>query len=288
MYTGLQTHPQTKIMFWLKQMKRVIRNPTYVICLERKSKERCDINFPFVKKLFVNAERMDAVDASTVDISSNKNISPFAKYHLQTALDTDVLHLSVKGAVGCAMSHINAWTKIVESEEPGFIIEDDINIDGKQADIAAAFGKLPDDDSIDFASFMYLNWGNTKLRDHDTYNDDWYQISSRYFSGTQLYYLTPRGAKILLEHVYPISAHIDVYIAYVAATNSYNFKAIFLKRNLYPFHLEWKDNLQSTLGHAITIKKILPDSNFWYHIGLSLFVFFLISSVVLILRRNQK
>jgi GR25 family glycosyltransferase involved in LPS biosynthesis len=269
-------------------MKPVIRNPAYVICLERKNKERCDIHFPFIKNLFVNAKRMDAVDASTLDVQSDKRVSLFAKYHLQTTLDTDVLHLSMKGAVGCAMSHINVWKKIADSGEPGFVIEDDINIDGQETDLATAFARLPDDDSIDFASFMYLNWGNTKIRDHANYNDDWYQISSRYFSGTQMYYLTPNGAKLLLENVYPIATHIDVYIAYVAATKSYNFKAIFLKQNLYPFHLEWKDNLQSTLGHDITIKKILPDGNLFYYIVLFLVLFFLISSVVLFIHRHKK
>lgn len=267
--------------------QQVIRTPTFVICLERKNKERCDVNFPFVKQLFVNAQRMNAVDANTIDLQT-PDVSVFAKYHIEKSLDTDIIHLSVKGAVGCAMSHINAWKKIMESGEAGIVIEDDINIDGQENDIFNAFAQLPEDDTVDYASFMYLNWGSTKITDHSSYNDRWNQISSRYFSGTQMYYVTPNGAKKLLDNVYPILTHIDTYIAYLAATTSYDFKGIFLKNNLYPFHLEWKDNLQSTLGHELRIKKILPDGNAFYYIIMFSLLFFLLTSIVLVIKVHKK
>ena len=262
----------------------MIRNPTFVICLERKNKERCDVNFPIVKQLFPQAERMDAVDANNIDID-NSQISTFSKYHLQTTLDTDILHLSMKGAVGCALSHINAWKKIASLDEPGFVIEDDVDIKGLEPEIMAAYQKIPTD--IDFASLMYLNWGSTKKHHHSRYNEHWLNISSRYFSGTQLYYLTPDGAKKLLQHVFPITTHIDIFIAYFSATKSNDFNGIFLNNNIYPFHLELQDNMNSTLGHGLQVKKMLPDENSFYYVFVASYLILIIVCIVIFIHRKR-
>lgn len=260
-----------------------IREPTYVICLERKNKERCDKHFPKIKNLFLKARRMEAVDASTLDLDDD-NLSIYTKYHLQTGTDTDVLHLSMKGAVGCAMSHINVWKTIAASGEGSFVIEDDVNIEGMEKNISEAYKRLPDD--VDFVSFMYLNWGSTKKGDHVQYNEYWRTITSRYFSGMQMYYLTPAGAQKLLKYAFPILTHIDVYVAYMASVKSNDFRGIFLERNIYPlWPHEFHDNLKSTLGHTLTVKKMLPDSNIFYYLFIVSYLSLVTFCIVKILKR---
>ena len=49
-----------------------VPDPAYVICLERKTKERCDKNFPGIKALFPQAKRLAAVDASALDAGATE------------------------------------------------------------------------------------------------------------------------------------------------------------------------------------------------------------------------
>jgi len=227
---------------------------------------------------------MEAVDAATLDLDNDDQLSIYAKYHLQTKSDTDALHLSMKGTVGCAMSHINAWKRIAALDQGAFVVEDDVNIEGLEEPILAAYQRLPDD--VDFASLMYLNWGSTKKSDHIWYDCCWRTISSRYFSGMQMYYLTPAGAQKLLDSAFPITTHIDTYVAYMAATKTNDFHGIFLEHNIYPFwpH-EFYDNVNSTLGHEFSMKKNLPDGNAFYYLFI---VSYLVLVIVCLVRMLKK
>ena len=172
---------------------------------------------------------------------------------MQTGLDTDALHLNSTGAVGCALSHINAWKEIAASGKASFVMEDDVNIEGVEGAIVEARARLPSD--VDFAAFMYLSYGSTKKGEHARLDDHWRLITSRYFSGLQMYYLTPKGARTLLASAFPIVTHIDVYVAYVAATGADGFRGAFLDNNIYHWWDEFKDNLKSTLGHRFVVKR---------------------------------
>ena len=227
---------------------------------------------------------MKAVDALTLDFD-DVDLSIYTKYHLQTGTETDVLHLNTKGGVGCNMSHINAWEVIAASGKGSFVIEDDVNIEGMEKKILEAYKRLPDD--VDFASFMYLNWGSTQKSDHVRYNEYWRTITSRYFSGLQMYYLTPAGAQKLLKYVFPIVTHMDVYVAYMASVKNNNFHGIFLEHNIYPlWPNEIYDNyINSTLGHSLTVKKILPDSNIFYYLFIVSYLSLVTFCIVKILKR---
>ena len=57
--------------------------PAYVICLDRKRKERCDINVPKIKEMFPKTTWVNAVDGSKIDYLNDDRISVFAKYNVK-------------------------------------------------------------------------------------------------------------------------------------------------------------------------------------------------------------
>ena len=91
----------------------------YVICLERKKEKRCNRNFDSIKRIFPKVEWTSAVDASLIDDNDDR-ISVYAKYHIRTKVDADISHLASKGAVGCSLSHIGLWKRVVTSNTPAF------------------------------------------------------------------------------------------------------------------------------------------------------------------------
>ena len=80
-----------------------------------------------------------------------------------------------------------------------------------------------------------------------------------------MYYITPRGASILLEQALPVVSQVDVYIGYVANTRP-DFKAVFYEKEYFTQLQFWSEYHSSTIGHSIEIKKFLPENN-WFYIG---------------------
>ena len=81
--------------------------------------------------LDINIEKLDAVDGKNIDISKLK-LTHLAKQELK---DLEMngyrsKHYQLtKGAIGCYLSHINTWKKILKSgEEYAFVFEDDAYI----------------------------------------------------------------------------------------------------------------------------------------------------------------
>jgi len=109
--------------------------------------------------------------------------------------------MTTKPQIGCALSHIALWRECAEEGRPVIVVEDDVVLkDGKERIEEETRGK-------DFASLVYLSKHRSPvLADHLTT-----------FWGTQAYFLTPAAAKVLLRHAFPLSVHIDRYVAAVAA-----------------------------------------------------------------------
>jgi len=263
-------------------MRNIEEIPAYVICLEKKRKDRCDKNFSSIQQLFPKAERTQAVDGSTITLD-DKRISIYTKHHIQTGIDTDMLHLGSIGAVGCSMSHINLWEKIVQTKKPSIVVEDDMYIsEKKRALLSEAFQRIPD--GTDYASLLYLPWPLSQLKS-SSYDDHFKKIDSRdTLTGTQMYYITPRGATILLQYALPIVTHVDAYIAYVASTLDH-FSAVYYKKQIYTLDAFMKDNIGSTIRHSPQIKKMLPDGNAFY-ICTIVFIFILVALFLWLVKRQ--
>ena len=240
----------------------MITDPLYVICLSRNNALRCDKHVPLLKSVFSDVRPIEAVDGLTLDLTQHSNVSIFAKYHIETQLASDRLHVSKTNVVACFMSHILCWEQVVKTNRASFVVEDDVNVNKLEQYLLQANSKIPrNDPSVDFASLMYLH---LRMTGTASYNNDWMYIDNRNFGGTQMYYVTPRGASRLLQHAFPIFAPVDVYIGYLASVSTSSFTALYYKQNLYTIYNQISDGLRSSLGHPLNIKAELPESNWFY------------------------
>ena len=227
--------------------------PAFLICLERLRGEAChqtNLQDVFPHNL---TSVFPAVDASLISVEDER-ISPFARYHIEHDLDTDFMHTSKLSAVGCSLSHIALWEKSVELDQPIIVVEDDVHLDARHAE---AVKSIPP--GVDFASIVYLPFADRSSCDHG-----WCAIQPRMgFGGTQMYYVTPRGAGILLEQALPVVSQIDVYIGYVANTRK-DFYAVFYEKEFFTKFSFFREYHASTIGHNVEIKKFLPENNLFY------------------------
>lgn len=112
------------------------------------------------------------------------------------------------GAVGCALSHISIWKQIVDKQiSEALIFEDDIEInDNFVQELSKLKPYLPENYDM-----IHLGYGLKSLLGIR-------QIINKYFVKTTScmsgfgYLLSNKGAKKLLEHIFPISAPYDVEI----------------------------------------------------------------------------
>jgi len=255
-----------------------------MISLDSKKEERSDITFPSLKAIFPQAQIVSAVDAKGLDIHDKKIIHPFAKGQIQLKYDMNHDNISSMGAVGCSLSHINLWKKCVELNVPIIVSEDDTFYTPKHSkEIGWVFPSIPSD--ADFASLIYINAITTLKPSPPT--TQWGEIQTREFRGTQLYYITPRFCKELLQDALPVVTQIDAYISYILGTNE-NFKGYAWKRNPEPL---FSNDAASTLEHGFYIKKFLPESNKFYYIFAVVVMFLVIGLIIVAIRkcsRNRK
>jgi GR25 family glycosyltransferase involved in LPS biosynthesis len=227
---------------------------------------RCDNNFESIKEIFPQAQRTAAVDASKLDVLNDARVSRLARVHIEQDLDFDFSHIASKGAIGCSLSHINLWKKCIALNQPIVIVEDDMYMcRRKQQAVKQAIATLPSD--AQFCSILHI----PTVTSGGVCNDDsWCSVRPRSFAGTQMYYVTPAGARHLLSEALPITMHIDAYISYMAHDES--FKAYYYAKRIYTNLEFFRDHLQSSIGHAPSIKKLLPETNSFYVITISVLI----------------
>ncbi len=246
--------------------------PAYMVCLDRLAKERCDPAFDEYKKIFPKLERMSAVDAKNLDLETAEYINPISKTHIRNKIEMEHDYIGSMGQVGCYLSHVNMWKKCLEHNKPIIVIEDDVSKfnENQVLELTKAYQSIPE--NADFASLLYINTLTTSGKDK---KGDWGKIQPREFRGTQLYYITPKAASILLKYAFPISAQVDGYMSYILPyydLNSYVWDRNFwnLNQAIFP----------STLEHSITFKKFLPESNLFYIVVIICVVILLILSII--------
>ena len=251
---------------------RMIDIPVFIVCLMSVRAHMCNEAVPKLNKMFNNVSIHPAVDSSHIKLNDTR-ISPYARYHISHALELDLAHLSSMGAIGCYLSHMELWHKVIHTNTPMIIMEDDVPID--ELFLRKALSDIPSD--LDHAALVYFPWVGSADCD-----DIWCKpVNRNSVFGTQMYYITPRGASILLENALPIFAPVDIYITYVANTNN-QFRSAFYKSSYFPFYQPLVQEMQSTIGRRISIKKIfMPESNVYY-------VMFIIICAVAYIRPNMR
>ena len=76
------------------------------------------------QRLEITLERLAAVNGASLDLAKVP-LPPIVRSTLKTGKKYSVLHLESRGAVGCFLSHREAWKRAATSSEPTLILEDD-------------------------------------------------------------------------------------------------------------------------------------------------------------------
>lgn len=200
---------------------------TYCINLDRRQDRWAAVMAqPGVEK-FPNLQRFPAVDGKTIDLETDKRISTLCRYNIKNATRRSHDMLDSIGGVGCALSHIALWTKLVNSTENVFLVlEDDILIKEEQWDnvrmLFARDPKLADSTTWDIWSIGRIQCSEqmgVKPADRYVVEDKWLQCQQ--FVGLNAYFISRTGAAKLLKDVFPIQQHIDWYITFYGQTKPF-------------------------------------------------------------------
>lgn len=169
-------------------------------------------------------ERFDAVIGSSLDIQNDPRVSMRTKRNIKEKIRRDHEDLNTAGGVGCYLSHVEVWKKVVNNPEPyAVIFEDDaalpedflLRLETGLAEINLLPTSL---DVWTFSypwSFYYTTKGRPLPQDQpDNLRGNWILNTSP--GGLTGYLLTKEGAKKLLVSAFPIDMHVDLYISMCA------------------------------------------------------------------------
>lgn len=108
--------------------------------------------------------------------------------------------ISSKGCVGCYLSHMKMWEKVVELNKSVIISEDD------------AYVNFTIDDTYWLKNYDFMSIENLT----GLFKGTGYIENLKQFTGLQIYYISPKAAKILLKECLPIHVQVDWYIYYMS------------------------------------------------------------------------
>lgn len=175
---------------------------------------------------FTNITRIPAVDTRKIDnIELVKNfIEPNAYYTLikNITIKRRKSHRELtKGAVGCYLSHLKIYNKIVEQNIPyAIIFEDDCK-----------FVDSPDNfwikmNSIQIPTDAHIFLFDAIIHEFNIYNCPYINVCQvNFFFCTHFYLITLMGAKIALANLLPIECQIDSKLSMLAYANIINIYA---------------------------------------------------------------
>lgn len=176
----------------------------YVINLDRRPDRWQHILNMLQTRGFSRIVRIAAIDGNTLTPKQLQSwVTPEGLASLTRERQTHE-ELGSSGAVGCYLSHMEAWKRIVQQQEPGFVIEDDCVL---------VENILMHDKTVDPVYDVVL-WGHSALRTPVQQNLTLHAITpyQGLFWGLHFYYLTPAGAQKLLQRALPIHIQVDSYM----------------------------------------------------------------------------
>ena len=178
-----------------------------VINLDRDSKRYKSIKDQ-CKKANIKFTKISAIDGKKLNINKLKesNILNLTKHsffnHNKNGRD------SLKGSIGCALTHRKIWKKIARSNKETIILEDDVILPTNfWTKLNTYSNQIPNDWDIIFIGGVRI-YGNKLskniIKAKTTANNRWNNC------GLYAYILNPRSAKKLLHIVNPINNYLDI------------------------------------------------------------------------------
>jgi len=180
----------------------------YVINLDRRSDRWNGVQKILYDSGFKNLERIPAIDGKQIDTFQLKKFlteRAFGDLGKERKADEDLGSL---GAVGCFLSHYKAWMKVVESGVPAIIAEDDMIMDANMDN----FECVKDSRLLEGRDLTLLGYCSLREKPKKPLNTSGLYDYDGMFFCTHFYYITPRGAEILLSESFPIDYQVDSYM----------------------------------------------------------------------------
>jgi glycosyl transferase family 25 len=195
-------------------MKDIRHIKTYAINLDKNIKKFDELNKRF-NKLGIYPERFKAIYAKELDKDYIDKIThPYTQYTIQCGrnIDSDIAN---EGAIGCYLSHIKLWKKLLDSDQDYFLIlEDDacpVYEENIINDINIYLNTVIDADKN--WDIIYLGY-NKNFINKDIKINGIYSIKSIIFT-THAYIISKKGALKLLKNALPIIHQIDSYMSFM-------------------------------------------------------------------------
>ena len=181
-----------------------------------------------------NLQRFSATRISDMgDLLTNPEVSEFTKIRVVGGTRRSHEEIDTPGAIGCSISHINLWKKLLESDATHMVIlEDDVNLEPFRRSGSLAKYLQSQIDALPSVTWDVWLAGYNRLRDcspwetpavtpkisrtvtepeaHCKCQAEFLDIRS--FFGTHCYIITREGARKMLANALPIESHIDGYM----------------------------------------------------------------------------
>jgi len=202
------------------------KHEKYIINLDTR-KDRFDITNNLLNQYdFKNVIRFPAIKGKDISIDElNKIVEPSAMKSILDNYRTEHHELSY-GAVGCYLSHINIWKKLVDHDLDYIIIfEDDalpaFNYNELQHIIN---NDVPNDWDIIFFGGIYNDYNKIYNKINNKINNNIVKIKK--FYELHAYIINKKGALKLLTNAIPIKKQLDSWLSDLATDNLVNIYGI--------------------------------------------------------------
>jgi glycosyl transferase family 25 len=203
------------------------------------------------------SKELDGLDFHRFPAIEGKKLS-------QTEIDTNTTFLSrtflcTYGSLGCALSHINLWREIADSDQDfACIAEDDATFTN---DFKKVLGDIPSIYSK--TDFDILNLYSDFLTSGSTiYANKSYKVEKPRFALSMCcYVIGKKGAKALVELSKKVLVAIDIQVALLNFNGLINQCVLYTPKVAQPSLEESTINKFNTGGILNRIISILPDSN---------------------------
>lgn len=251
--------------------------PSYVINLDQ-NKNKWFKTKEILNQLGINPERFSAVYGKNLDNSFINNITnPSVYYSITNERSVDE-QIGTLGGIGCYLSHIKLWQKLINSseQESYLIFEDDIDelkfskLNDINLFLKNVMTTQPDWD------FIFLGFTKPLIFSNDICNKNICQIKDITFC-LHAYIINKKGAKKLLDKAFPITHQIDSYISFMSARGDIKsfrpIKPFFTQKNEIKNILFNQSSIQE--GPIKSIKTIITRCSNSF-ISYSLFTIFII------------
>jgi len=215
------------------------------------------------KQLFkyniLNYERFPAIyGANLNEFEINDNTTTIGKI------------IASHGMLGCALSHINIWKKIIKNNlNRTLILEDDFIFKDNFLDKFNKYIKeAPDNFDILFLSSNFIHNKYLKIKDINPF-----YYKQLFISQTVSYIITLQGAKKILNYINKVSYHIDFDLCIRHLFNYNDLNIISIKEPLIYQTYNTSNNINDRY-FPLLLDKILYNNIVKYYYKTSLFTIF--------------